>query len=252
MFSDPLCSLRIIGLYSALDFFSNGTMWQVAFLGQPWPNTELDSALAAEILADEDQEWHRVERHQSEQILSLYTTLPRCLHRNVRVEDFEDLVTRSFKVNMVEVNGARVFWGYNRSCNLCVLFKPLASVVLTASLEMARKALPWYPGDEIIVTITNLKDVTIFQSQVPSHSHMYQLGKEVGKVVQKEMKLTNVEVTHAKVILQKSSKQWNLHQTVKDMYELDNEEDAPKQEGDQGQATSQSQKIPVSKHRLKK
>ena len=65
-------------------FFSNFlsvTMWQVAFLGQPWPNTELDSALAAEILADEDQEWHRVERHQSEQILSLYTTLPRCLHR---------------------------------------------------------------------------------------------------------------------------------------------------------------------------
>ena len=239
-------------------------MWQVAFLGQPWPNTELDSALAAEILADENQEWHRVERRQSEEILSLYTTLPRCLHRNVKVEDLEhDSTLRSYKVNMVEVNGARVFWGYNRNCHLCVLFKPLSSVVLTASLEMVPKALPWYPGDEIMVTITNLMGVTIFQRQVPSHSHMYQLGKEVGKAAQKEMKLTNVEVTHAKVILQKSSKQWNLHQTVKDMYELDNEVEAvaPEEDpsfevegvapGDQGEASS-SQKIPVSKHHLKK
>ena len=92
---------------------------------------------------------------------------------------------------------------------------------------------------------------------------MYQLGKEVGKAAQKEMKLTNVEVTHAKVILQKSSKQWNLHQTVKDMYELDNEVEAvaPEEDpsfevegvapGDQGEASS-SQKIPVSKHHLKK
>lgn len=143
-------------------------MWQVAFLGQPWPNTELDSALAAEILADEDQEWHRVERRKSEEILSLYTTLPRCLHRHVKVQDLEnDLAMRSFKVHMVEVNGVRVFWGYNKGWNLCVLFKPLASVVLTASLEMAPKALPWYPGDEIMVTVTNLKGVTIFQSQVP-------------------------------------------------------------------------------------
>lgn len=207
--------------------------------------------LAAEILADAEQEWHRVERRKSEEILSLYTTLSKCLHRHVKVEDLEnDCIPASFKVHMVEVVGVRVFWGYNPPWNVCVLFKPLASVVLTASLEMAPKSLPWQAGGDIMVHITNVNGATIFERSVPCESHMYQIGKAVGKAAQELMKLTNVEVQHAKVILAKSSKQWVLHGTIQDMFDLDSAEEAgapdPEQEGDR------SQKIPVSKHHLKK
>ena len=75
-----------------------------------------------------------------------------------------------------------------------------------------------------------------------TESHMYQLGKAVGSAAKSQMSLTNCGSKRIRN-LQKSSKRWNLHQAVKDMCDLDNEEDAP---------ASQSQKIPVSKHHLKK
>ena len=83
---------------------------------------------------------------------------------------------------------------------------------------------------------------------------MYQIGKAVGKAAQELMKLTNVEVQHAKVLLAKSSKEWVLHGTVADMLAMETTE-AEEQEDDPGQEASESQngpKIPVSKRHLKK
>ena len=173
-------------------------MWQVALVGQPWPNSELDSALAAEIRTNKDLTWQRVERRNTEKTLSLYTRLPRCLHRYIKVKDTDRELLRRFKiVHMTE--DKTTFWAYNKRINEAVLLRQLQTVVLTAHMSpVPSPPTPKWWGESIQIEVTNMVGNTIWKAEVPASAHMYQIGKAVGKAAQDLMNLTNVEIQQAK------------------------------------------------------
>ena len=228
-------------------------MWQVAFIGPPWPNTQLDSALAAEIEANKETMWHRVERPKTEEALSRYTRLPPCLHRHIKVVDVFYKRIILFKIVHM-TDDKSMFWAYRKRTNEAVLFKQLHIIVLTAHLSLVPSPpTPKWWGESIQIHVTNMVGNTIWKAEVPASAHMFQIGKAVGKEAQELMNLTNVEVQHAKVLLMKSSKQWVLRGTVEQMLAWDTTEEL-EQEVDREKGTSRPQEIRKTatlKHQLK-